>query len=291
MARRLGRDKPGRVVPPGPGGTMPLVGHLRELRQRTVKSVLAILAGTVTAWFFYDAILSWLSDPYEEIRPALEAKGIETMLAITGVGGAFSFQLKISLIVGLILTSPLWLWQIWAFVLPALHRNEKRWALLLTGVGAPLFIGGAYLGYVVMPKAFEVLLGFVPEGWQSLLTGADYLDFIIRMLLVFGVAAEIPLVVIMLNRLGIVSFEQLRSARPWTIIGIFVFSAVATPSTDPLTMLFLASPMTLLYFIAENIARFTDRRRKRADATGLADDELSAIDEDADPGDSTLSGL
>ena len=257
---------------------MPLMGHLRELRQRIVKAVLAILIGTIVAWVFYNDILNILSEPYDAIRPALERKGIETTLVITGVGGAFSFQLKISLIVGIIMTSPLWLWQLWAFILPALHRNEKRWAVLLTGVGAPLFIGGAVLGYFVMPKAFLVLIGFVPDGWESLLTGAEYLDFVIRMLLVFGVAAEIPLVVIMLNRLGIVSFAQLSAARPWTVVGIFVFAAVATPSTDPLTMLFLAAPMTLLYLIAENIARFTDRKRKK-DAPDLGDDEVSSIDD------------
>lgn len=270
---------------------MPLMGHLRELRQRIVKAVLAILLGTIIAWLFYDNILGWLSDPYETIRPDLEDKGIKTTLAITGVGGAFSFQLKISLIVGIIMTSPLWLWQLWAFVLPALHRNEKRWAVLLTGVGAPLFIAGAYLGYVVMPKAFLVLIGFVPTGWESLLTGADYLDFVIRMLLVFGVAAEIPLVVIMLNRLGIVSFKQLSAARPWTVIAIFVFAAVATPSTDPLTMLFLAAPMTVLYFISENIARFTDRKRGKGAEPEVADDEISPIDDQVEPEDHKLSDI
>lgn len=270
---------------------MPLVGHLRELRQRLVKGVLAILVGTICAWFFYDQLLNWFSEPYESIRPSLEEKGIKTTLAITGVGGAFSFQLKISLIVGLIASSPLWLWQIWAFVLPALHRSERRYALLLSGVGAPLFIGGAYLGYVIMPKAFLVLISFVPSGWESLVTAADYLNFVIRMLLVFGVAAEIPLVVVILNRLGIVSFKQLSAARPWTVIAIFVFAAVATPTTDPLTMVILAAPMTLLYFVAENIARFTDKHRKRAADTGLADDELSPIDDDSDPGDTKLSDL
>ena len=270
---------------------MPLVGHLRELRRRLVKGVLAILVGTIFAWFFYDQLLDWLSGPYESIRPDLEKKGIATTLAITGVGGAFSFQLKISLIVGLIGSSPLWLWQLWAFILPALHRNEKRYALLLSGVGAPLFIGGAYLGYVVMPKAFLVLISFVPEGWESLLTAADYLNFVIRMLLVFGVAAEIPLVVVMLNRLGIVSFKQLSAARPWTVIGIFVFAAVATPTTDPLTMVILATPMTVLYFVAENIARFTDKKRKRVAGDDLDDDELSSIDGDTSPGDTKLSDL
>ena len=147
------------------------------------------------------------------------------------------------MVAGLLLSSPVWIWQIWAFVLPALHRNEKRWAMLLTATGAPLFIGGAALAYLVLPKAIERPDRLrARRGRQPASTGADYFDFIVRMMLVFGVAAEIPLVVIMLNRLGIVSARQLATARPWTIIGIFVFAAVATPSTDPLTMLFLAVP-------------------------------------------------
>src|SRR5690606_7637701 len=115
-------------------------------------------------------------------------------------------------------------------------------------------------------------------GFENLVSGAEYFDFIIRMMLVFGVAAEIPLVVILLNRLGVVSGRQLAEARPWIIVGIFVFAAVATPSTDPLTMLFLAVPMAALYFIAEVGARVTDRRRAKATDAGLADDEISPLD-------------
>ncbi len=259
-------------------GTMPLMDHLRELRNRLTKAIAVIVVGTILAWIFYSPILNWMSNPYDAIRPQLEAKGIKTDLVLTGVGGAFTFQLKISLIVGLLLSSPLWLWQIWAFVLPALHRTERRWALLLTATGAPLFVGGAYVGYLVLPKAILVLIGFVPDGWGSLLTGAEYLNFVVRMMLVFGVAAEIPLVVTILNRLHIVSAKQLAGARPWIIIGIFVFAAVATPTTDPLTMLFLAAPMTILYLLAELIAIVTDRRRRKA-TPDLADDELSSLED------------
>jgi len=256
---------------------MPLMGHLRELRSRLTKGVLFIVAGTIMAWLFYEPILNWMSAPYDTIRPQLEAKGIETDLVLTGVGGAFTFQLKISLIVGLLLSCPLWLWQMWAFILPALHRAERRWALLLTATGAPLFVGGAYVGFSVLPKAILVLIGFVPEGWGSLLTGADYLNFVVRMMLVFGVAAEIPLVVTILNRLHIVSAKQLAGARPWIIVGIFVFAAIATPTTDPLTMLFLAAPMTILYALAELIAYMTDRRRDAKPELG--DDQLSSLDD------------
>lgn len=257
MALLRGKARP-------PGGTMPLMDHLRELRGRLVKGVAAIAVGTIVAWFFYDQILEFLTHPYNDIKPLLEERGIESNIVITGIGGAFQFQLKISFVAGLIASSPIWLWQAWAFILPALHRNEKKWALLLTATGAPLFIAGAALAYVVLPKAINVLIGFVPDGVDSLVTGAEYFDFIIRMMLVFGVAAEIPLVVVLLNRLGVVSGKQLATARPWTIVGIFIFAAVATPSTDPLSMLFLAVPMTVLYGIAEILAHLADRRRRRA---------------------------
>ncbi|MET0448019.1 MAG: twin-arginine translocase subunit TatC [Aeromicrobium sp.] len=274
MALRSGKPTP------APGGNMPLMEHLRELRSRLTRAVLAILLGTIVAWIFYEPILDFLTEPYNDIRPLLAERGIETDIVITGIGGAFQFQLKISLVVGLLISSPLWLWQIWGFVLPAMHRNEKKWALLLTATGAPLFVAGAALAYVVMPKAMDVLIGFVPDGFGSLVTGAEYFDFIIRMMLVFGVAAEIPLIVVILNRIGAVSAAQLANVRPWTIIGIFIFAAVATPTTDPLTMLFLAAPMVVLYLISEIIAKLTDRRRhKDAAAAELSDDEASPLDE------------
>ncbi|MEV7396371.1 twin-arginine translocase subunit TatC [Aeromicrobium sp. NPDC092404] len=253
--------------------------HLRELRNRLVRAILAIFVATVIAWAFYDQILEFLTHPYNEIKPLLKERGIDSEIVITGIGGAFTFQLKISLVAGILLSSPVWLWQAWAFILPAMHRNEKRWAALLTATGAPLFVGGAALAYVVLPKAIDVLIGFVPDGVDNLITGAEYFDFIVRMMLVFGVAAEIPLVVILLNRLGVVSGRQLASSRPWTVIGVFVFAAIATPSTDPLSMLFLAVPMTVLYLIAEVIARLTDRRKSKAAPAELADDELSPLDD------------
>lgn len=260
---------------------MPLVEHLRELRRRLVIAVLSIFVGTVVGWFLFEPIFELLKAPYVDgIAPLLRDKGVDVRLVLSGgIGTAFSFRLKLALVLGLILASPIWLGQIWGFILPALHRNERRWVFLLTGTGVPLFLAGVYVGYLVLPKGIEVLIGFVPDSVEMLTTLGDYLNFVLRTLLVFGVAAEIPLVVIMLNRLGIVSAKRLRSARPWTVIGIFVFAAIATPSTDPLTMLFLAGPMTLLYLLAEIVASLTDRKRIRTAGPELDDDEASAIDD------------
>ena len=260
---------------------MSLVEHLRELRRRLVIGVGAILVGTIVGWLVYPAAFDFLKQPYVDgIAPLLTRKGFDASLVLNGgVGSAFSFRLKLALVIGLVISSPVWIAQIWGFVLPALHYNERRWAYLLTATGAPLFMGGVAVGYLVLPKGIQVLISFAPESIQVLLTLGDYLNFVVRTVLVFGIAAEIPLVVVMLNRLGIVSASQLAKARPWTVIGIFVFAAIATPSTDPLTMLFLAMPMTVLYFISELIAKMTDRRKSRAAPDDLDDDELSSLDD------------
>lgn len=272
---------------------MPLVDHLRELRRRLVISVLAIIVGTIVGWIIYPQAFDFIKQPYVDgIAPLLKRRGFNATLVLNGgVGSAFSFRLKLALTIGLVLSSPVWIGQIWGFVLPALHRNERRWAYLLTVTGAPLFAAGVVVGYLVLPKGIEVLISFAPDSVQVLLTLGDYLNFVIRTVLVFGIAAQIPLVVVLLNRLGIVSARQLRTARPWTVIGIFVFAAVATPSTDPLTMLFLAVPMTVLYIISEIIATLTDRRRRKTAGHDLADDELSTIDTSRDPDDDRPSPL
>jgi sec-independent protein translocase protein TatC len=245
---------------------MPLMEHLRELRRRLVISVAAIFVGTVVGWMIYPAVFEFIKEPYTQgIAPLLQRKGFDATLVLSGgIGTAFTFRLKVALVLGLVITSPIWVWEIWAFILPALHRNEKRWVYLLTAVGVPLFMGGITVGYLVLPKGIQVLVSFAPESIHVLLNLGDYLSFMLRTVLVFGVAAQIPLVVVLLNRIGAVSARQLAAARPWTIVGIFVFAAIATPSTDPLTMLFLAVPMTVLYLVSELIARVTDRRRATA---------------------------
>ncbi|HJR90773.1 MAG TPA: twin-arginine translocase subunit TatC [Aeromicrobium sp.] len=241
---------------------MPLMDHLRELRRRLLIAVVAILAGTIVGWIAYPQIFEFVKQPYiDGIAPLLDRRGFDATLVLSGgIGSAFTFRLKVALVLGLLLSSPVWLWEAWAFVLPALHRNEKRWVYLLTGTGVPLFLGGVTVGYLVLPKGIHVLVSFAPESIQVLLNLGDYLSFMLRTVLVFGIAAQIPLVVILLNRIGAVSARQLAAARPWTILGIFVFAAIATPSTDPLTMLFLAVPMTVLYLVSEVIARLADRR-------------------------------
>ena len=269
--------------PRSPDGTMPLFDHLRELRNRIALSVLFILLGTIVAWFFYDQLFDLLTDPfYDGIAQLGDQGGAGAQLTVNDIGGPLIIQLKVSALAGAIATSPLWLWQIWAFITPGLHPNERKWSAVAALTAGPLFILGVAVGYYVLPKGVEVLLGFTPDDVLNLPTLQDWLSFSMRMLLVFGVAFEIPLFVIALNAIGIVRQAQLARARPWIIVAIFVFAAVGTPSTDPFSMLFLAVPMLALYLISELVTFFLDRRRystERALAV-LDDDEASPLDLD-----------
>ena len=162
---------------------------------------------------------------------------------------------------GLVLASPIWLYQIWAFIMPGLHRNERKWTLIFVSIAGPLFAAGVVLGYVVLPKGIVGPDRLHPEQVTNLVDLNDYLSFVIRILLVFGVSFEIPLFVVLLNLAGVVRAHHLARWRSWIIFGTFVFAAVATPSTDPITMLLLAVPMVLLFLLSEVIAHIVDRRR------------------------------
>jgi sec-independent protein translocase protein TatC len=189
-------------------------------------------------------------------------------------------HLKLCGVAAVVLTSPLWLYQIWAFILPGLHDNERKWSRVFAAVAGPLFLIGALVGYLTLPKGLEVLISFTPADLTNLIEFGDYLTFLTRTLLVFGIAFEIPVFVILLNLAGIVSGKALGAHRPWIIIGVFVFAAVATPSTDPFSMLFLAIPMVALFVVSELICRVLDRRRKERNVLArLDDDELSPLDD------------
>lgn len=264
--------------PTGAGGQMALADHFRELRARLMRSVLAIVVLVIAAFFFYQQLLDLIQGPYEHAKTMLNP-GTESRIIVSGVGAGLMLQLKLCGVAGLVASSPVWLYQIWAFIVPGLHAQERRWSMLFAVVAGPLFGVGVAVGYYVLPKALSVLINFTPAGVENLNDFDHFFSFTARMLLVFGIAFEIPLFVIMLNLAGVVSGKALGQHRPWIIVGTFVFAAVATPSTDPFSMLFLAVPMTVLFFISEVIARIVDRRRARSRAVESAwsDDEVSPL--------------
>ncbi|MCW2765380.1 MAG: Sec-independent protein translocase TatC [Nocardioides sp.] len=261
---------------------MALSDHLRELRARLLKSAVFLTIAFVAALFFYESphggLLGLVLGPYNDAQLALKGK-TQTTAYVASAGGPLLLQLKLCGVVAIVASSPYWLYQIWAFIVPGLHPREKKWTRVFAAVAGPLFILGAATGYYVLPKGLEVLIGFTPAGLENLVEFGEYFSFLTRMLLVFGVAFEIPLFVVMLNLAGVVSGRALGKYRPWIVIGTFVFAAVATPSTDPFSMLMLAIPMLVLFFLAELIARSVDRARGRGkDSTDQwADDEASTL--------------
>lgn len=284
-----------RVVPQhpvGPGGQMALADHLRELRARLMRVATVLFVGIVVAWFFYDQLFQLLIDPYEAAQERLEAKGVASEGVVTGVATSLLLRLKISALAAVIVTSPYWLYQIWGFIVPGLHPHERRSTKLVAVVAGPLFVAGVATAYYVLPKGMEVLIGFTPGGLQSLVDFGDYFRFLTRMMLVFGVSFEIPLFVVMLNIAGVVSGKSLAAYRPWIVVFTFVFAAVATPSTDPFSMVMLAIPMTLLFLVSELIARLNDRRRRRKGQAGWDDlDDEEQSDIEAIKHDISASGL
>jgi sec-independent protein translocase protein TatC len=263
--------------PVGPDGRMALSDHLRELRARILKIAIVILIALVASLFFFDQIFALVLEPYTAAQEQLGDR-VDTQATIAGAGGPLMLYLTLCGTVAVVLTSPFWLYQIWAFILPGLHPQERKWSRVFAAVAGPLFLAGVVLGYYTLPKGLEILIGLTPGSLVNLVEFGDYLSFLIRTLLVFGIAFEIPVFVILLNLAGVLPGRALGAHRAWIILGSFIFAAIATPSTDPFTMLFLAVPMVALFGISEVIARTLDRRRAQADpAAGLGDDELSPL--------------
>lgn len=267
---------------------MPLVEHLRELRNRLAKALLAIVAITVVAAFFYNDIINFFTEPvlksvgcsesFEELAKQSRDTDPCAQITINGLIAPFTLALKVSLMAGVVFASPVWLYQLWAFVAPGLHRSEKKYAYAFVATGVPLFLGGGYFAYAVLPTTAKVLIEFTPFGVDNLLPLDDLLDLVTRMVLVFGLSFELPLLLVMLNMTGVITGKRMAGWWRGMIMGITVFAAVATPSTDPLTMMALAGPIWILYFAATGFSLLNDRRRARREAEGPDDDEASELD-------------
>jgi sec-independent protein translocase protein TatC len=264
-----------------PEGRMPLVDHLRELRNRLAKGMLAITVVSVVAAFYSQQLMNFLIDPVPRCTTGLgeSTGGTCAVIAYTDLLSPFTTTVKVCFMAGMVLSSPIWLYQLWAFVAPGLHRHERKYTYWFVSAAVPLFLGGAWLAYTILPISMRVLLGITPQGSANILPMDKVLDFIVRMILIFGGAFELPLVLVMLNFAGIVTGRRMVSWWRGVVMGVFVFGAVATPTTDPFGMIALAGPIVVLYFIAVGIAMLNDRRRARANPDAeLDDDEASDLD-------------
>lgn len=257
---------------------MPLMDHLRELRNRLIKAILGLLLGTVIGWIIFQPVWDFLKEPYCALPESKDLNGA-CSLVVNGIFSAFFLRLKIAFIIGAVLSAPVWLYQLWAFVAPGLYRNERRWTYIFMGAAIPLFFVGTALAYLTVDKGLSIFLGFVPDDVAALITVDHYLGYVLAMLLVFGLTFELPLFVVILNLAGVLTSARIRKSQRIIIFGIFVFSAVATPSADPFTMLALALPTVLLFEAAALLAFLNDRRRaRRPDPyAGLSDDEAAPL--------------
>lgn len=284
--------------PADPEGRMTLGEHLRELRNRLIIAAFAIAVGTAVAWAFYNPIFRFLVDPFcslQHIPGAVQPPRPETghnidgapcPLYVTTIFQGFLLRLKVSALVAVVGTSPVWFYQIWAFVTPGLRHNERKWSILFICTAVPLFLLGAVLAYLVLSKGLRLLLSFVPENIGTLITVDHYFGYAGAMMAIFGVGFELPLLVVLLNFAGVLTFERLKKWQRRAILLIFVFAAVATPSQDPFSMLALALPMTGLFEASVLVAYINDKRRGvggvEAAYEELDDDEASPLELEAE---------
>ncbi|GAB3146151.1 twin-arginine translocase subunit TatC [Micromonospora sonneratiae] len=265
-------------------GSMTLVEHIRELRNRLFRASLAIVVGFVVGMWLADPVFDLLQQPYCDLPNFRAADGTCQMVQL-GPADGFLLKLKIALWVGLIVAAPVWLYQLWAFVAPGLHRHERRYAYAFAGIAAPLFAAGAVLAYFVVQKGLEFLLTSGVTGLDTSLEVTRYISFVTNLILIFGVAFEFPLLVLMLNFTGVASAKRLLGWWRVAVFIFFAFSAVVTPTPDPFGMTALAICLSALYFAAVGVAFINDKRRGRGKEiyAGLDDDEVSPLEDDREP--------
>ncbi|MFB9236359.1 twin-arginine translocase subunit TatC [Plantactinospora siamensis] len=265
-------------------GSMTLMEHIRELRSRLFKASLGILAGFAVGFWLAKPVRHLLEQPYCDLPGSRDDKGVCNFVQL-GVADLFLLDLKIALWIGLVVGAPVWLYQLWAFIAPGLHRHERRYAYAFTALAAPLFAAGAFLAFFVVRKGLEFLIEFSGGDIKTTLDITRYIGFVTNLIMLFGVAFEFPLIILMLNFVGLVSGRRLLGWWRSVVFLLFAFSALVTPTPDPFGMSMLGVCLCALYFAAVAVAFINDRRKGRGRETyaGIGDDEISPLTFDNEP--------
>ncbi|RBP64706.1 Sec-independent protein translocase TatC [Brevibacterium sanguinis] len=263
-----------------PERKMPVLGHLIELRNRVLISVLAIVLGAVVGWFLYDPVLDILQAP---VRTINATTGRNAQINFAGVASPFDMKIKLSFFIGIFISCPIWLYEVWAFVMPGLTKKEKRYSVGFLAAAIPLFLAGSTMAFFALPNAVKALTSFTPEGAANIIPAQDYLTFVMIIIVVFGLAFVLPVLMVGLNLMGILSAATIR--RSWRVIVliVFVFAAIATPTPDAMSMFFLVIPMLTLFTLAWGVCVLADRRRKKrliAQGLWVDEQELEKLDDD-----------
>ena len=248
---------------------MSLSSHLREFRVRLSWSAGFVIAGTVVGWFLFDPVFRVLQGPLLDVT---RERGIDAIVNFGTVVSAFDLRIQISIFLGVIMTAPVWLWNLWAFVSPGLKIRERRYAVGFVFSALPLFLLGTYLAWTSLPGFVVVLIGFTPEGSSNVINAAEYVLFAIRILLIFGLAFVMPVVLVLMNFAGLVTGRGILKSWRIALLIIATVSALATPTAEPMSMFLLMAPLTALFFTAVGIAVTNDKRRARKLAKFVDDD-------------------
>lgn len=238
-----------------PEGKMTLGQHLVELRKRLTMIALGIVVGSIIGWFLSQFIWDAMSAPVHEIARARHAS-----INYPNITAAFDLRLQVTIYTGIVISSPLWLYQIFAFLVPGLTGKEKRYTFSFFFTAVPLFLAGCAAGWFVLPHIVGLLTSFAPEGDSTLLNASDYFSFVLKLVLAIGIAFVLPVFIVLLNFIGIISAKAILKAWRIALLVILLFTAIATPSADVVSMFLLAIPLVVLYFASAGVAWLHDRR-------------------------------
>lgn len=262
-----------------PEGRMSLGEHFRELRNRLLLSSLVVAAGAVVGWYYYDPIIGFVSAPVTAVRDA--ADGRTVVLNFDSLTGAFAMQMKVAVFAGIILASPVWIWQFWAFLMPGLTAKERRVALAYFFVSIPLFLLGAALAAFSFPRLYRILLDFAPENFSNIQNANDYLSTAMFFVLAFGLAFLLPVLLVALNQIGILPARTMLRGWRITLFLCLVFSAFMTPDPSGFAMIAMAMPIFFLYWCAVAVSfaleRRSARRGRRSRYADLSPDEATPL--------------
>ncbi len=255
-----------RGVVDQPGESMTLVGHLAELRMRIVRCLLAIAIGAAVILIFYDQVLQFLTQPYRnlcEVKPELKCNG---SLFVLGPIEGLAQRMRVAGYGGLIIALPVIFWQLWRFIVPALSKREKRYTIPFIATSIVLFVLGGALAYWTLDKALEFLISWSGKDVTQAYQISKYISLVALMVLAFGIGFLVPVLVVFLQLVGVVTPRTLIKQWRYSIVAVFAIAAVITPSGDPVSMMALAIPMTLLFVLAILIGYIVERRRSRHSA-------------------------
>lgn len=261
-----------------PQAQMALREHLREFRNRLIKAALATVVGAVAGFFFYYPVMDAITSPIADIA---REHGRNATINFNGVASAFDILVQVSLAIGLVLASPVWLYQLWAYIMPALHKREKLYALGFLGVSVPLFLLGIWIAWLCMPAAVYTLTAFTPDGESNFIEAKTYISFVVKLILSFGVSFVVPVALVGVNMVGLIRGRTILKSWRWVVVIVALLAAMTAPGTDVMTMFYLMAPLLILFFLAIVICIYNDKRRDRKNAK-MAEANSSGADQATD---------